>query len=291
MPATILKFRGNGDEATAKLLEDIIYKVLPAITSLPSRPVLLALVQQMLHANTWAAPAQLPDSSCLKCGVLQEEITHCAAGVRWLRYLHTLAHGLAGADIDQSAVKPEAGSSIADASGGATTSTADAPWMEEARQFPKVEQWFHSLVKRYFKGNLKVGPYPRTFIAAYGIHGKLLQLHMCESQYLPLGWQGTCLSVQELALRPACHGVFDMIVLCSRHSMRLREQRLDLAPSGTCPLPLQRPTEHSRLRLVHHSHRHQYQQQHPRHSLLRGHRTSPDMRMQARCMALQTSEV
>ncbi len=32
MPATILKFRGNGDEATAKLLEDIIYKVLSAPT-------------------------------------------------------------------------------------------------------------------------------------------------------------------------------------------------------------------------------------------------------------------
>ena len=27
MPATILKFRSNGDEATAKLLEDTIYKV------------------------------------------------------------------------------------------------------------------------------------------------------------------------------------------------------------------------------------------------------------------------
>ena len=30
MPATILKFRGNGDEATARLLEDTIYKVLSA---------------------------------------------------------------------------------------------------------------------------------------------------------------------------------------------------------------------------------------------------------------------
>ena len=27
MPATILKFRANGDEATAKLLEDVIYQV------------------------------------------------------------------------------------------------------------------------------------------------------------------------------------------------------------------------------------------------------------------------
>ncbi|CAL5219313.1 g1122 [Coccomyxa viridis] len=110
MPATILKFRGNGDEATAKLLEDIIYK---------------------------------------------EEITHCAAGVRWLKYLHTLAHESAEVDISHSAVEPEDGSSTADASGGTTASTAVAPWMEDARQFPRVEQWFHSLVKRYFKGNLK----------------------------------------------------------------------------------------------------------------------------------------
>ncbi len=87
---------------------------------------------------------------------LQEEITHCAAGVRWLRYLHTLAHESAGAEISNTPVEPEAGSSAAAASGGTTASTADAPWMQDARQFPKVEQWFHSLVKKYFKGNLKV---------------------------------------------------------------------------------------------------------------------------------------
>lgn len=39
MPATILKFRGNGDEATARLLEDTIYKVLSA--SAIDRQVLL----------------------------------------------------------------------------------------------------------------------------------------------------------------------------------------------------------------------------------------------------------
>lgn len=89
---------------------------------------------------------------------MQEEITHCAAGVRWLKYLHTLAHESAEVDISHSAVEPEDGSSTADASGGTTASTAVAPWMEDARQFPRVEQWFHSLVKRYFKGNLKVGP-------------------------------------------------------------------------------------------------------------------------------------
>jgi hypothetical protein len=28
--------------------------------------------------------------------------------------------------------------------------------MEEARQYARVELWFHALVKKYFKGSLKV---------------------------------------------------------------------------------------------------------------------------------------
>ena len=45
-----------------------------------------------------------------------------------------------------------------DASGEATASKAAVPWMEDARQYLRVEQWFHSLVKTYFKGSLKVDP-------------------------------------------------------------------------------------------------------------------------------------
>eukprot|EP00201_Polytomella_parva_P006434 CAMPEP_0175076838 /NCGR_PEP_ID=MMETSP0052_2-20121109/22995_1 /TAXON_ID=51329 ORGANISM="Polytomella parva, Strain SAG 63-3" /NCGR_SAMPLE_ID=MMETSP0052_2 /ASSEMBLY_ACC=CAM_ASM_000194 /LENGTH=440 /DNA_ID=CAMNT_0016346113 /DNA_START=106 /DNA_END=1425 /DNA_ORIENTATION=- len=48
LPATIANFRKHGDEASAKLLENVIYP---------------------------------------------EEVSHCAAGVRWLKYLHALAHG------------------------------------------------------------------------------------------------------------------------------------------------------------------------------------------------------
>ena len=86
---------------------------------------------------------------------LQEEITHCAAGVRWLSYLHTLAHESSAADALQPAAQHD---NSCDASGEATASKAAVPWMEDARQYLRVEQWFHSLVKTYFKGSLKVDP-------------------------------------------------------------------------------------------------------------------------------------
>ena len=37
-----------------------------------------------------------------------------------------------------------------------TREPALPPWMEEARQYARVELWFHALVKKYFKGSLKV---------------------------------------------------------------------------------------------------------------------------------------
>ena len=39
MPSTVAKFRVNGDESTAKLLEDVIYKVL--LASVPPDYILL----------------------------------------------------------------------------------------------------------------------------------------------------------------------------------------------------------------------------------------------------------
>ena len=84
---------------------------------------------------------------------MQEEITHCAAGVRWLSYLHKLAHASAPAN----AKHPDSSGSSAATSGGLDASEAAAPWMEDAREHPRVEQWFHSLVKVYFRGSLKVG--------------------------------------------------------------------------------------------------------------------------------------
>ena len=63
---------------------------------------------------------------------VQEEITHCRAGVRWLSHLHAAA-------LDRE------------------NPGSDAPaWVAEARSFPSVEPWFHHLVRTNFKGSLKV---------------------------------------------------------------------------------------------------------------------------------------
>ena len=60
--------------------------------------------------------------------VAPEEVAHCAAGVRWLRHLHGEARRGRG--------------------GGAA-------WAAEAAAQPRVEAWFHLLVRRHFHGPLK----------------------------------------------------------------------------------------------------------------------------------------
>jgi uncharacterized ferritin-like protein (DUF455 family) len=69
--------------------------------------------------------------------IYPEEITHCAAGVRWLRYLHAVAVG--GPDAPADAVAVAAG----------------APWAAEARAHARPQEWFHALVRAHFKGSLK----------------------------------------------------------------------------------------------------------------------------------------
>ena len=121
--------------------------------------------------------------------LLQEEITHCAAGVRWLRYLHRLAHESAAAAVSRPTAQQEAGGSAAGAPGSAAASEAAAPWMEDARQFPRVEQWFHSLVKRHFKGNLKVGSsFCGITIAACSRRSYVPSLAMLQPLLLWLVW-------------------------------------------------------------------------------------------------------
>ena len=64
---------------------------------------------------------------------MQEEITHCRAGVRWLSHLHSAARAAGDGD------------------------GAPAPaWAAGARQHDGVETWFHALVREHFKGSLKV---------------------------------------------------------------------------------------------------------------------------------------
>ena len=84
LPQTIERFRKGGDEASAALLENVIYP---------------------------------------------EEITHCAAGVKYLTYLYNYARDYKG--------------------------DGAAEWVTEAQQYDSVEQWFHGLVRQYFHGLLK----------------------------------------------------------------------------------------------------------------------------------------
>lgn len=84
LPQTIERFRKGGDEASAALLENVIYP---------------------------------------------EEITHCAAGVKYLTYLYKYAMDFQGEHA--------------------------AEWIIQAQQYESVEQWFHGLVRQYFHGFLK----------------------------------------------------------------------------------------------------------------------------------------
>jgi len=62
---------------------------------------------------------------------MQEEISHCGAGVRWLSYL-----------FDQAAQQDP---------------PVEPSELElQPQSFPDVESWFHALVRRHFKGDLKV---------------------------------------------------------------------------------------------------------------------------------------
>ncbi|KAL0049405.1 hypothetical protein WJX82_001351 [Trebouxia sp. C0006] len=66
--------------------------------------------------------------------IYQEEIAHCAAGVRWLTYLHTQA--LTANHSQEHNIKQQ-------------LQNADAV------KYATVEEWFHSLVRAHFKGSLK----------------------------------------------------------------------------------------------------------------------------------------
>lgn len=64
--------------------------------------------------------------------IYKEEISHCAAGVRWLKYLFEAA-----------------------ASSRYPGQNPPPCWTTDAKQYDDVATWFQSLVRRYFHGNLK----------------------------------------------------------------------------------------------------------------------------------------
>ncbi|GAB4816722.1 hypothetical protein N2152v2_003768 [Parachlorella kessleri] len=98
LPQTIHRFRSNGDEPSAALLEEVIYA---------------------------------------------EEISHCAAGVRWLRHLHAVALGMAAGQeavgAGQGTAAPAAAAPAAAAAAAGDLSTAE-PDPDPAAQHWEVEQ-------------------------------------------------------------------------------------------------------------------------------------------------------
>lgn len=119
-----------------------------------------------------------PAPLCPQDVIYVEEISHCAAGVRWLRHLHRVAHEtdweLAGEQQGDGATsapqqpQPEqrqqqlaqqqapAQRAEGDGRGSRLPSAASLPtWAAEARRHDAVEEWFHSLVRAHFYGALK----------------------------------------------------------------------------------------------------------------------------------------
>lgn len=79
-----------------------------------------------------------PESAKLMEDVIYaEEITHCAAGVRWIEHLFETAHR---GPLPEPSSAPR---------------LADSTWRAEARAHARVEEWFHSLVRAFFYGGLK----------------------------------------------------------------------------------------------------------------------------------------
>lgn len=72
--------------------------------------------------------------------IYPEEVSHCAAGVRWLRHLHGVATDSRRSEELFGA--PEAWPA----------------WLKEARLAPRVEDYFHALVRANFFGLLR-GPF------------------------------------------------------------------------------------------------------------------------------------
>ena len=94
--------------------------------------------------------------------IYPEEITHCAAGVRWLRHLHEVARRekekAAAEEEEEEKEKGEEGrgGNPSSSSSSSSSSQAVAPeWMAEAQAHEQVQTWFHALVSRHFAGSLK----------------------------------------------------------------------------------------------------------------------------------------
>lgn len=103
LPATIAKFVNGGDAETAALLEGTIY---PEEAGADERRADAVTVCLCVFPCAWTCSMRTVYARIL-CHPLQ--VSHCAAGVRWLRHLHQVAHaqGKQGEQGKLGAVKPD----------------------------------------------------------------------------------------------------------------------------------------------------------------------------------------
>lgn len=80
--------------------------------------------------------------------ILNGSIPQPAAAANGSAACCTAAPSAATAAVQNGAVEGSTGSD----------GTTVADWVTDALQFSSVESWFHALIRRHFKGSLKVGP-------------------------------------------------------------------------------------------------------------------------------------
>lgn len=79
--------------------------------------------------------------------IYAEEISHCAAGVRWMKHLHAVARGSGGSSSE---------AELDAAAQALVMATDELPtWAAEAREHERIETWFHALIRAHFHGLLK----------------------------------------------------------------------------------------------------------------------------------------
>lgn len=124
------------------------------------QPWMLCLLYQVPSISQLARTCQM-----VVCCALQEEVSHCAAATKWLRWLFENPGSCQAPLVDEPRIESNASkqsaSSVAEgATDGAgiacaTASKSSVPSILPD-QYPDVQSWFQALVKANFIGKLKV---------------------------------------------------------------------------------------------------------------------------------------
>ena len=188
LPQTVARFRSGGDKESADLLQAGGGGGGGGACSTKRRHVAGSCCVVMHEREACAAPVPFSKHSVrrfstfpLQNVILAEEVSHCAAGVRWLRHLHAVARQSGGQGVDAAAENGEqqqqqqqqpaagaeqqvaagaerqraAGGVPRPAAGGEQRPAALPEWAAEAARHASVETWFHSLIRKHFRGPLK----------------------------------------------------------------------------------------------------------------------------------------